>query len=94
MVSHGLPDDDVVLEALKRWNYDEADRYNYVVAACWEFIIPGYGMDIPNLDSLSFPACMEKAVDQMEKADTFEDLMEMVKENIFEESARLSGWCP
>ena len=81
--------DDVVLEALKRWGYDEADRYNYVVAACWEFIIPGYGMDIPNLDSLSFPACMEKAVDQMEKADTFEDLMEMVKENIFEESARL-----
>ena len=81
--------DDVVLKALKRWDYDEADRYNYVVAACWEFIIPGYGMDIPNLDSLSFPACMEKAVDQMEKADTFEDLMEMVKENIFEESARL-----
>lgn len=81
--------DDVVLEALKRWGYDEADRCNYVVAACWEFIIPGYGMDIPNLDSLSFPACMEKAVEQMEKADTFDDLMEMVKENIFEESARL-----
>lgn len=81
--------DDVVLEALKRWDYDETDRYNYVVAACWEFIIPGYGMDIPNLDSLSFPACMEKAVEQMEKADTFDDLMEMVKENIFEESARL-----
>lgn len=81
--------DDIVLEALKRWGYEEEDRYNYVVAACWEFIIPGYGMDLPNISSLSFPKCMKKAVSQMEKAATFDDLMQMVKRNIFEESEKL-----
>lgn len=81
--------DDIVLEALKRWGYEEKDRYNYVVAACWEFIIPGYGMDLPNISSLSFPECMKKAVNRMKEAETFEDLMEMVKQNIFEESERL-----
>ncbi|MDR3341555.1 MAG: pyruvate formate lyase family protein, partial [Treponema sp.] len=38
--------DDVVIEALKRWGYTEEDACNYVVAACWEFIVPGAGMDI------------------------------------------------
>lgn len=46
--------DDVILPALKRWGYDEKDACNYVVAACWEFIIPGCGMDIPNINGLSF----------------------------------------
>ena len=81
--------DDIVLEALKRWGYEEQDRYNYVVAACWEFIIPGCGMDIPNLGSLSFPKCIKNAVSQIEKADTFQDLMEIVKDQIFEGSRKL-----
>ena len=76
--------DDVVLKALERWGYTPQDRHDYVVAACWEFIIPGYGMDIPNLGGLSFPDCVNRAVDRMEEAATFEDLMEMVRRNIFE----------
>ena len=81
--------DDIVLEALRRWGYDEEDCYQYVVAACWEFIIPGYGMDLPNISSLSFPDCMRRAVMRMQEADTFEDLLEMVRENIFAQAASL-----
>ena len=81
--------DDVVLGALERWGYSKEDRHNYVVAACWEFIIPGYGMDIPNLGSLSFPDCVCRAVDHMEEAETFEDLMEIVRGNIITASAAL-----
>jgi formate C-acetyltransferase len=46
--------DDIVIEALENWGYAKKDAYNYVVAACWEFIIPGVGMDIPNANGLSF----------------------------------------
>ena len=46
--------DDAVIPGLMRLGYSEKDARNYVVAACWEFIIPRYGMDIPNIGSLSF----------------------------------------
>ncbi len=55
--------DDIVVEALKRWGYSEDDAYNYVVAACWEFIIPGKGMDIPNINGLSFTRAVADAMD-------------------------------
>ncbi len=81
--------DDVVIKALKNWGYDEQDAFNYVVAACWEFIIPGCGMDIPNLNGLSFPDCVIASVNEMEKFETFDELMEDVKKNIFREAKRL-----
>ncbi len=74
--------DDVVIKALQRWGYQREDSYHYVVAACWEFIIPGYGMDIPNIGSLSFPKCVSDAVSQIEKADTFDQLLAMTHANI------------
>lgn len=83
--------DDIVLEALKQWGYEEQDRYNYVVAACWEFIIPGCGMDIPNLGSLSFPRCINQALQQIEQAETFQDFMALVKAEIFKEAEKLRG---
>lgn len=56
--------DDVVIPALERWGYELEDAENYTVAACWEFIIPGRGMDIPNIEAVSFPKiinlCVEK----------------------------------
>lgn len=42
--------DDVIIKALMDWGYSLEDARNYVVAACWEFIIPGKGMDIPNIE--------------------------------------------
>ena len=83
--------DDVVIPGLLSWGYRPEDAREYAVAACWEFIIPGYGMDIPNVDSLSFPACVLNAVQRIGEADTFEDLMEMVHGEIDREAARLRG---
>lgn len=86
--------DDIVIEALKNWGYDEADAYNYVVAACWEFIIPGAGMDIPNLNGLSFPKCVVDAVNKLEEFETFDELMKEVKKEIFHQSESLrKGVC-
>lgn len=54
--------DDVVIPGLIALGYTKVDAYNYVVAACWEFIIPGKGMDIPNIDGLSFAQATVDAV--------------------------------
>ena len=54
--------DDVVIPALVRWGYDLADARDYSVAACWEFLIPGCGLDINNIDAVSFSGCLDAAL--------------------------------
>lgn len=81
--------DDIVVKALLNWGYEEKDAYNYAMAACWEFIIPGCGMDIPNINGLSFPACVIASVNRLKDFATFEELMADVKQNIFKEAKRL-----
>ena len=55
-VGLGFPqycNDDVVIPGLVEMGYDYEDAVNYVVAACWEFIIPGVGDEIPNIAALN-----------------------------------------
>jgi formate C-acetyltransferase len=54
--------DDVVIPALERWGYATEDARDYTVAACWEFVIPGCGMDIDNIDAVSFPGALDAAL--------------------------------
>lgn len=76
--------DDVVIPALINFGYAPEDAKNYVVAACWEFIIPGKGMDIPNINAISFAEAMQRAVnDHLLDCDDFASLMEYVKTNIY-----------
>lgn len=81
--------DDIVIEALKRWGYGDKDAYNYVVAACWEFIIPGVAMDIPNIAVLSFADAVVETLSALVACATFEDVMQAVKVHIFEQAQRL-----
>ena len=54
--------DDVVIPALERWGYAPEDARDYTVAACWEFIVPGCGLDIDNIDAVSFPGALDAAL--------------------------------
>jgi formate C-acetyltransferase len=54
--------DDVVIPTLERWGYAPEDARDYTVAACWEFIIPGCGLDIANIDAVSFPGALDSAL--------------------------------
>ena len=54
--------DDVVIPALERWGYAPEDARDYSVAACWEFLVPGCGMDIDNIDAVSFPGSLDTAL--------------------------------
>ncbi|MDD3242460.1 MAG: pyruvate formate lyase family protein [Eubacteriales bacterium] len=54
--------DDVVIPALIRWGYAPEDARNYTVAACWEFIVPGTAMDIPNIGAVSLAKAVRDAI--------------------------------
>ena len=74
--------DDVVIPGLIRLGYSPEDAYNYVVAACWEFIVPGNAVDIPNIDAISLAECVKKATRKLRQASTFEDFMKIVADEI------------
>jgi formate C-acetyltransferase len=54
--------DEVVIPGLVAAGYDLEDARDYTVAACWEFIIPGKGMEVVNIGAVSFPAAADRAI--------------------------------
>lgn len=54
--------DDIVIPALVAKGYEVEDARDYTVAACWEFIIPGKGMEVVNIGAVSFPAAADAAI--------------------------------
>lgn len=75
--------DDVVIPALVAHGYDLEDARDYVVAACWEFIIPGRGMEIVNIGAVSFPAAVDQAVrDGLAATEDFDCIRSRVAVNI------------
>lgn len=83
--------DDVVIPALVKMGYDLEDARDYVVAACWEFIIPKVAMDIPNIDGLNFPLMVDKALrnSDFKKIKTFDEFLQNVYLEIEKEVFRL-----
>ena len=68
--------DEVVIPALIAHGYAPEDARDYTVAACWEFIIPGKGMEVVNIGALSMPAAADTAIRQgLTDGDTFEGIL-------------------
>jgi pyruvate-formate lyase len=84
--------DDVVIPGLVSLGYAPEDARNYVVAACWEFIIPGAGMDIPNIGAFSFPAVVDSVMrSSLAGCADFGAFMAAVKAGIAEEAGRMAS---
>jgi len=78
--------DDVVIPALTAHGYELEDARNYTVAACWEFIIPGKGMEVVNIGAVSLPYAVDQAVRVgLERGETFESIQQHVRVNIQEQ---------
>jgi len=78
--------DQVVIPGLVDLGYELEDARDYTVAACWEFIIPGSGMDIPNIEALSFVKVVDRAVHcHLKRATSFQEFMGFVEKEINEE---------
>ena len=76
--------DDVAIPALTRLGYAEEDARNYAMAACWEFIIPGRGMEIPNIGALPFANTVDCVIRQsLTTRKDMEALKAAIREDIF-----------
>lgn len=83
--------DDVVIPALEKLGYSHEDAVNYVVAACWEFIIPKYGYEIVNIGALNFPKVIVESVNNyLKDATSFSDFMEKTDKAIVKEAEKLT----
>lgn len=81
--------DDVVIPALQRWGYELEDARDYSVAACWEFLVPGCGMDINNIDAVSFVGALDAALRVLtQRRRGAELLFDDVKREFFDEIQR------
>lgn len=86
--------DDVVVKALTNWGYSLEDARDYTVAACWEFIVPGYGADVPNIGVMNFPLVVDRAVRKsLAASETFEDFASAVTAEIRAECDRIVLKC-
>src|ERR1017187_521545 len=54
--------DDVVIPGLIASGYAPEDARDYTVAACWEFCIPGCGMEVVNIGAVSMPGSADTAI--------------------------------
>ncbi|MBO5060014.1 MAG: pyruvate formate-lyase [Clostridia bacterium] len=82
--------DDVVIPGLVKLGYDLDDALNYTVAACWEYIIPSCGADIPNIDTMDFPRVVnEIIVSKLSCCADFDALMTCVSQAIAAECDRM-----
>ena len=82
--------DDVVIKGLIKKGYEPRDAADYAVAACWEFIIPGVGFDIPNIGALSFPKAVDNVLHgRFALCACFDEVMNAVEEQIESECDKI-----
>ena len=81
--------DDVVIPGLEALGYSREDARNYAVAACWEFIIPGRAMDIPNIGALSFAELTDRVIrEKLCGCPGMEEIQKELEKAIHEDLAR------
>jgi formate C-acetyltransferase len=82
--------DDEVIPGLVAHGYSLEDARDYAVAACWEFLIPGRGMDVVNIGAVSMPAVVDLAIRAgLAEGDGFDGLLRRARANIREQVAGL-----
>jgi formate C-acetyltransferase len=78
--------DDVAIPALIDLGYEPADAANYGMAACWELIVSGVGMDTANIDALSFAKIVDRALhEDLITCDTMEEFNAAIRAQINKE---------
>lgn len=78
--------DDIVIPALEKLGYAHEDAANYVVAACWEFIVPNCAFDIVNIAAMSYPKAVNNAMfSYLESSKSYDEFFAHVKDEIQKE---------
>jgi pyruvate-formate lyase len=82
--------DDVVIPALLAHGYSVEDARDYAVAACWEFLVPGRGMEIVNIGAVSMPAAVDHGIRHgLAAGEDFEGVFRLVASDIRKQTHQL-----
>ncbi|MBQ8753979.1 MAG: hypothetical protein IJZ19_03040 [Lentisphaeria bacterium] len=74
--------DEVVIPGLVKFGYPLEKARDYIVAACWEFVVPG-GRDVPNLFPINLALAADRAIRKALKAgEDFGKIKTHLKEEI------------
>ncbi len=83
--------DDIAIPALKALGYSHEDACSYVMAACWELIIPKYGADVANIAALSFIKIIDKCLhNNFLNSQTEENFLAAIKREIEKECDQIA----
>ena len=83
--------DDVVIPGLTAHGYKLEDARDYGIAACWEFLIPGRGMDVVNIGAVSLPAAVDQAIRAgLRHGEDMEGILRRVEQDIDQQVERLA----
>ena len=83
--------DEVVIPGLVAAGYDQEDARDYTVAACWEFIVPGSGMEVVNIGAASLPFAADRAIREgLAAGDSFERILDRAGADLREQVNRLA----
>lgn len=75
--------DDIAIPALEKLGYSHKDACDYVMAACWELIIPRYGTDVANISALSFAKVIDNCFNRdLINCSSMEQFVDCVKNEI------------
>lgn len=75
-----LSNDDLVIEDLINFGYEKKDAYNYVVSACWEPAPIGRGLELNNVNLITFLKPLNELLDCDEvNYNTFDELFSEYK---------------
>jgi formate C-acetyltransferase len=78
--------DDVVIPALAEHGYELGDARDYAVAACWEFLIPGKGMEVVNIGAVSMAAAVDAGIRQgLCQGESFDQICQRIARDIREQ---------
>ena len=82
--------DDVAIPGLEALGYETEDARNYVMAACWEFIIPGRGCEIVNIGALPFANIVDRLIrEELPAIGDMDRMLARVREEIFREVRKI-----
>ncbi len=84
--------DDVVIPALSAHGYALEDARDYTVAACWEFIIPGKGMEIVNVGAVSMPSAVDRGIREgLAAGEDIDGILTRVRADINQQARAIVG---
>ena len=82
--------DDIAVPALEKLGYSHEDACSYVMAACWELIIPKYGADVANIGALSFAKIIDICLHRdLPAAENMREFAEKVYQEVKAECDRI-----